>query len=155
MDNDGPELIGDFDGSDLAAKLNKLFDTMHPRGVPPVTNYAAAKGIEEKTGVSITAQYLGQLRAGKKRNPTIQHLRAIAAYFGVSARYLMEPGPSPDIESQLEVLRILRDAGVRNIAARAAGLSPGALVNVANVIDQYRTLEQLPPVEPDDKDDEQ
>ncbi|MGJ6127089.1 helix-turn-helix transcriptional regulator [Mycolicibacterium sp. Y3] len=153
MDNDRPETIGELDGSDLAAKLNQLFDTMHPRGVPPVTNYAAAKGIEEKTGVSITPQYLGQLRAGKKRNPGIQHLRAIAAYFGVSARYLLEPGPSPDIESQLEVLRILRDAGVRNVAARASGLSPGALANVANIIDQLRSIEQLPPVDPSDKDD--
>lgn len=148
MDSSEPETIGELDGSDLAAKLNKLFDTMHPRGTAPVSNYAAAKGIEDKTGVSITAQYLGQLRAGKKRNPTMQHLRAIADYFGISASYLLEPGPNEHIESQLEVLRVMRDAGVRDIASRAAGLSPEALLGVAAIIDRARALEQLPPVDP-------
>lgn len=142
-----PETIGELDGSDLAGKLNKLFDTMHPRGVAPVSNYAASRGIEQKTGVSITPQYLGQLRSGKKRNPTMQHLRAIADYFGIAARYLLEPGNTADIESQLDMLRVMRDAGVRDIAARAAGLSPQALNNVAAIIDRARALEQLPPVD--------
>lgn len=141
-------LGGEIDGSDLAAKINKLFDTMRAAGAPQLSNYAAAKGIEEKTGVSITPQYLSQIRSGKKTNISVVTLRAIADYFGIQASYLIESGTDERIESQLEMLRVMRDAGVRDIATRAAGLSPQALVNVAALIDRARALEQLPPVEP-------
>ncbi|MEE3755252.1 helix-turn-helix domain-containing protein [Mycobacterium intracellulare] len=145
---DGPEAISEVDGSDhLAAKLNTLFDMMHPRGGAPLSNYAAARGIEQKTGVSITPQYLGQLRAGKKRNPTMKHVKAIAEFFGVSARYLLEPGRNAEIESQLEMLRAMREAGVSGIAARAAGLSPETRRDIAAILDRARSLERLPPVD--------
>lgn len=144
---DGPETISEVDGSDLAAKLNTLFDTMHPRGAAPLSNYAAARGIKQKTGINITPQYLGQLRTGKKSNPTMKNLKAIAEYFGVSARYLLEPGPNAEIESQLEMLRAMREAGVSGIAARAAGLSPEARRDIAAILDRARALERLPPVD--------
>ncbi|MUM15513.1 helix-turn-helix transcriptional regulator [Mycobacterium sp. CBMA271] len=141
----------EIDGSDLAAKLNELFETMHAAGTPQLSNYAAAKGIEEKTRVSLSPQYLSQIRSGKKTNISVVNLRAIAEYFGVPAGYLIESGTDERIKSQLGMLRVLRDAGVRDIATRAAGLSPQALVNVAALIDRARALEQLPPVEPPDE----
>lgn len=143
-----------INGADLAAKLNRLFDTMHPAGVAPPSNYTAAKGIEERTGVKITPQYLSQIRQGKKTNISVIHLRAIADYFGVPANYLIDSSVDERIESQLEMLRVMRDSGVRDIAARAAGLSPKALTNLAALIDRARALEQLPPLEnPDDGED--
>ncbi|WP_457062700.1 helix-turn-helix domain-containing protein [Mycobacteroides abscessus] len=151
MDKHGsPVPAGEIDGSDLAAKVDDLFGTMHPAGAAPLSNYAVARGIEEKTGVSITAQYLSQIRSGKKTNISVVALRAIADYFGVPASYLIESGTDARIKAQLEQLRLLRDEGVRDIALRAAGLSPQALVNVAAIIDRARALEQLPPVEPSD-----
>ncbi|SLE83476.1 Helix-turn-helix protein [Mycobacteroides abscessus subsp. massiliense] len=136
------------DGSDLAAKVNELFATKHKRGEAPLSNYAAAKGIEEKTDVPITPQYLSQIRSGKKTNISVVHLRAIATFFGVPASYLIEPGDDERVRAQLEGLRALREAGVRDILTRVAGLSPQALVNMAAVADGLRALEQLPPVDP-------
>lgn len=139
---------GEIDGSDLAAKVNELFDTMHKKNRAQLSNYAAAKGIEELTKVSITPQYLSQIRAGEKTNISVVKLRAIAEYFGIPASYLIESGTDERIKSQLEMLRIFRDAGVVDIATRVAGLSPQALVNVAAIADGLRALEELPPVEP-------
>lgn len=136
------------DGSDLAAKLNNLFDLKRKKGMSQLSNYAAAKGIEELTGVSITAQYLSQIRLGKKTNISVVHLRAIATFFGVPASYLIESGDDERVRAQLESLRALREAGVRDILTRVAGLSPQALVNMAAVADGLRALEQLPPVDP-------
>ncbi|TDZ86130.1 Nucleoid-associated protein EspR [Mycobacteroides salmoniphilum] len=139
---------GEIDGSDLAAKVNELFDTMHKKSKAQLSNYAAAKGIEELTKVSITPQYLSQIRAGEKTNISVVKLRAIAEYFGIPASYLIESGTDERIKSQLEMLRVFRDAGVVDIATRVAGLSPQALVNVAAIADGLRALEELPPVEP-------
>jgi len=139
---------GEIDGSDLAAKIDELFATKHKKGKAQLSNYAAAKGIEEKTGVSITPQYLSQIRAGEKTNISVVKLRAIADYFGVPASYLIESGTDERIKSQLGMLRLFRDTGVVDIATRVAGLSPQALVNMAAIADGLRALEELPPVEP-------
>ncbi|AQA06984.1 XRE family transcriptional regulator (plasmid) [Mycobacterium sp. MS1601] len=133
--------------SELSIKLNKLFDIMHKASQPPLSNAAAAEAITEKTGVSISAAYLWQLRNGMKTNPTVTHLRAIAQFFGVAPSYLVDPGIDPDIDAQLNLLEAMRDAGVRDLAMRASGLTPQALNSLAAMVDHARQLEQLPPVQ--------
>ncbi|WP_244604036.1 helix-turn-helix domain-containing protein [Mycobacterium attenuatum] len=117
---------------------------------PPLSNAAAAEAITKKTGVSISSAYLWQLRSGIKRNPTVQHLRAIAEFFGVSASYLIDPGVDPLIDVQLDLLQALRDAGVRDLALRASGLTPAALNSIAAILDRVRELERLPKIAPKD-----
>ncbi|WP_244605070.1 helix-turn-helix domain-containing protein [Mycobacterium attenuatum] len=117
---------------------------------PPLSNAAAAEAITKKTGVSISSAYLWQLRSGIKRNPTVQHLRAIAEFFGVSASYLIDPGVDPLIDVQLDLLQALRDAGVRDLALRASGLTPEALNSIAAILDRVRELERLPKIAPKD-----
>lgn len=97
--------------TDLAVKLNKLFEVMHSPSEPALSNAAAAEAITEKTGVSISPAYLWQLRSGLKTNPTVAHLRAIAEFFGVSASYLIDAGVDEHLEAQLDLLQALRDAG--------------------------------------------
>lgn len=133
--------------SELSIKLNKLFDIMHKASQPPLSNAAAAEAITAKTGVSISAAYLWQLRNGMKTNPTVAHLRAIAQFFGVAPSYLIDPGIDPDIDAQLNLLEAMRDAGVRDLAMRASGLTPQALNSLAAMVDHARKLEQLPPVQ--------
>ena len=113
-----------------------------------MSNAAAAEAITERTGVSISPAYLWQLRNGVKDNPTITHLRAIAEYFGLPASYLIDGNPDPNIDAQLNLLQALRDNGVRDLALRAAGLTPQALDSLASMIDHVRQLEQLPPIKP-------
>ena len=114
----------------------------------PMSNAAAAAAIQEQTGVSISPAYLWQLRSGAKANPTVQHLRAIAEFFGVPASYLIDAQNDPDIDAQLELLQAMRDAGVRGLALRASGLTPQAITSLAAMIDHVRELENLPPLDP-------
>jgi len=136
--------------SDLAAKLNKLFEVMRKPEDPPLSNPAAAQAITEKTGVPISAAYLWQLRNGLKTNPTVQHLRAIASFFGVPSAYLIEPESSSTIDAQLRLLQVLRDNGVRDLALRASGLSPESISSLAAMIDEVRKLQDLPPITSDE-----
>ncbi|QIS10468.1 MULTISPECIES: helix-turn-helix domain-containing protein [Nocardia] len=121
---------------------------------PPLSNAAAAEAITRSTGTSISAAYMWQLRSGVKSNPTVQHLQAIAQFFGVPASYLIDNGADESIESQLRLLQAMKDTDVRNLALRASGLTPRTLANIAAIIDRAREIENLPPVEssvtPDD-----
>jgi transcriptional regulator with XRE-family HTH domain len=132
--------------STLADRLNRLFEVMRRPNEPPLSNAAAAEAITKQTGLSISPAYLWQLRNGIKDNPTIAHLRAIAEYFGLPPSYLIDGDPDPNIDAQLTLLQALRDNGVRDLAMRAAGLTPQALNSLSAMIDHVRQLEQLPPV---------
>ncbi|ORB73292.1 helix-turn-helix domain-containing protein [Mycobacterium scrofulaceum] len=139
---------GQVSTTDLAGKLNKLFEVMRSPSQPVLSNAAAAEAITEKTGVSISPAYLWQLRSGLKANPTVAHLRAIAEFFGVSASYLIDAEVDEHLEAQLELLQALRDAGVRDLAMRASGLTDAALANLVAMVDHVRELEKLPPLAP-------
>jgi transcriptional regulator with XRE-family HTH domain len=151
----GVHLGGDVEAEgaetgELAARLNKLFEIMRRPNTPPLSNAAAAAAITSQTGVSISPAYLWQLRNGVKDNPTIQHLRAVAEFFGVPASYLIDRDPAPQIDAQLNLLQALRDGGVRDLAMRANGLTPQALNSMALILDRVRELERLPPIAPPD-----
>lgn len=133
--------------TELGAKIDRLFEVMRKPNQPPLSNAAAVEAITAKTGVSISAAYLWQLRTGMKTNPTITHLRAIAEFFGVPASYLIDEGEDPRIEAQLQALRTFRDAGVRDLAARASGLTPSSLESIRRMVDQARLFERLPPID--------
>ena len=132
--------------SDLSEKLNRLFEVMRKPSEPTMSNPAAAAAITSQTGVSISATYLWQLRTGAKTNPTVQHLRAIAEFFGVSAYFLIEPGSHPQIDAQLNFIQALRDSGVSGLAMRAQGLTTDSINSLAAMADQIRQLEHLPPI---------
>lgn len=133
--------------SELSIKLNKLFQTMRKPSEPTLSNAAAAEAITRQTGVSISAPYLWQLRQGMKSNPTVAHLRAIAEFFGVTPSYLIDPGIDPKIDEQLNLLAALRDAGIRDLAMRANGLTREAIDSLRAMVDHARQLERLPPVD--------
>lgn len=136
------------DRGELATRLNKLFELMRKAGATPLSNAAAAAAIADRTGARISPAYLWQLRSGVKTNPTVAHLRAIADFFGVPPSYLVDRGNDPAIDAQLKLLQALRDNGVRDLAARASGLTPQALNSLATIVDHLRELERLPPISP-------
>jgi len=121
---------------DLAGRLNKLFDVMHPVGAPEVSNATVAAAVAEQSGVSVTPEDLGRLRAGSEKSPGTVVLRAIAEFFGVSAAYLTDVNLDPSIDAQLNLLRALRDQRVHGIrACRGNGpLSPEMLNSLADTI---------------------
>lgn len=148
--DDGLQVAEDMRRESLAAKLTKLYEVMSPAGEPP-SDATVADGIFEKTGVQMSAPYLCLLRTGKRTNPTVQNVQAIAEYFGVPASYLIDIGADAAIESELRLVKAMRDNGVRDIAARLSGLTPESIGNLAGIVDRLRELENLPPIGPPDE----
>ena len=117
----------------LAERLDNLFKTMRqgPRG--EYTTQEVCDGIRAQGGPTISAVYLWQLRKGHRNNPTLEHLGALAQFFGVSPSYFLDEDVS-DIDEQLALLGLVHDPQIREIALRAAQLSPAGRRNAAEMI---------------------
>lgn len=127
----------------LAQKLDHLFVTVHP-AKGEYTHQQVAEAIEAAGGPTISATYLWQLRNGKRDNPTMRHLEALSAFFGVPPTYFFDDAAAAAIDSELQLLASLRDASVRQLALRASGLSKDSLGALADMVDRVRKLEGLP-----------
>ena len=104
----------------LAAKLQHLFATVKPAGRGEYSNHEVATAIEAGGGPTISATYIWQLRKGLRSNPTLNHLEALAGFFGVPVAYFLDEEITDRIDEELEVIAALRDAGIRSVALRAA-----------------------------------
>lgn len=129
----------------LAAKVNRLFTTVTPRGGGEYTFEEVAEAIRAKGGPTISATYLWQLRKGLRDNPTKRHLEALAGFFGVPPAYFFDSAEAQRIDAELALLTALRDGPVRQIAMRANGLSTKSLEAIADMVDRVRELEGLNP----------
>jgi transcriptional regulator with XRE-family HTH domain len=133
----------------LADKLNHLFETVHGPGQKPYSNHQVADALNRKAategGPTIDQSYLARLRAGGRAKPSFEVVQALAAFFGVSVDYFSDDDAAvARIEAQLALVAALRDSGVRDLALRAAGLSPRGLDTVTAVLNQVRQYEGLP-----------
>ncbi|MDH6623222.1 transcriptional regulator with XRE-family HTH domain [Streptomyces sp. LBL] len=144
----------------LARRLNHLFDTVHPRGRGPFSNEEVARAIRDQGG-DISKQYIAYLRKGERGNPRVQHVEALAKFFGVPVAYLLDDDSGSQTEKRLEELAAWRDAGlseedlrsleragVTGVAMRAVGLSPKGLEFAKVLLDQLREMEGLEPKQP-------
>lgn len=132
----------------LADKLNHLFASVKPRTGHEFSNEHVARAIADQSGVTISQSYLWQLRKGKKDNPTLKHLQALADFFGVPAAYFFNDEVTDRIEEQLQVLAAaqatLNEEGsqARLMALRAGELSPERRQQVMELLDVVYRLEQ-------------
>jgi transcriptional regulator with XRE-family HTH domain len=127
----------------LADKLNHLFATVHPAERGPYSNEEVAAAIRDR-GPTISGTYIWLLRKGDRDNPTLKHLEALAAFFGVPAAYFFDDDAAARIDAELDLLATMRDLGVQRVAMRMAGLSSRSLESIAEVIERVRELEGLP-----------
>ena len=127
----------------LAAKIDHLFRTVRPRD-REFSYEEVATAVREAGGPTISGTYIAMLRKGVRDNPTLRHLEALARFFGVPAAYFHDDEVTRRIDSELELLAALRDAGVKSIALRAAGLSPEGLAAIRGMVDHVRRVEGLP-----------
>ncbi|MBU2664352.1 helix-turn-helix domain-containing protein [Actinoplanes bogorensis] len=114
----------------IAAKLDRLFRQHRPEP----SYMAVAEAVRAGQGVSISHTYIWQLRTGKRDNPTVTHLTALAAYFGVPVSYFLDDEQTRRIDDQFELLQSIRDAGVTEIALRAADVSPRGRDKISEMI---------------------
>jgi transcriptional regulator with XRE-family HTH domain len=126
----------------LAERLDRLFRSVHPAGRGEYSYEEVAAGIRDQ-GTMISHTYVWQLRKGARDNPTMRHLEGLAQFFGVPMSYFLDENTA-EIDAQLRLLSALRDFPVRNIALRAADLSPAGLAAIQAMIEHARSLEGLP-----------
>lgn len=141
----------------LAEKLDHLFLTVHPSGRGEYTLEEVGEAIGAEGEVTVSAAYLSQMRKGQRTNPSKNMLEALAKFFGVSPAYFFDDAAFERINAQLELATAMRDNNVRQIALRAADLSPESLRNLAALVEHWRQLEGTAgkgPAKPSDEERE-
>jgi ESX-1-secreted protein regulator len=128
----------------LGDKLDHLFRTVLRDDGREHSNEEVAAAVGRDQGLSISASYIWYLRTGQRDNPTFKHLNALARFFGVPPSYFFDEETRAEVEAELALLSAMRDAGVRDVALRAAGLSAESLEAIREVIVRVRQLEGLP-----------
>jgi transcriptional regulator with XRE-family HTH domain len=125
----------------LPARLDWLFRTIRAPDDREYSYREVAEGIQRVVGWTTSASYLQELRTGSRNNPSIKHLIALAAFFGVPVLYFFDEEREAQVVAQLEVASALRDPLVRQLAQSAAGVSPEALAGVTAILEHIRRLE--------------
>lgn len=128
----------------LADRLNALFDRVPDANGTLYNNVSAARELTD-AGAAVSPSYLGQLRAGKKDNPTAKLLNAIAKLFGVPVTYFLDGDGqhAEEIQKQIDLLILIRDARVQGLATRMAGMSDRSVASIEALISQLRHIEGL------------
>lgn len=143
--------MADEDGGGLphlADRLNELFARVPRPGTnQPYSNDRAAEELSS-VGVSVTGAYLGQLRSGKKSNPSARLVAGIAELFEVPITYFFDDDQAQRIDDQLNALVGIRSASVRGLVARSVGVSDAGIASLAAILEQLRLMEGL-----DDRDE--
>ncbi|MFL6120060.1 helix-turn-helix domain-containing protein [Actinophytocola sp.] len=127
----------------LAEKLDHLFRTVRKANQREYSNEEVSTAIARDQNVSLSASYLWYLRTGQRDNPTFKHLNALAKFFGVPPAYFFDDATTEQVEAELALLTAMRDAGVRDVALRASGLSARSLDTITDMISRVRELEGL------------
>ena len=138
--------MSDTDGgvAGLADRLNHLFSTIpRPNRQGLWTNEQASAALAA-AGNYMSDAYIGQLRNGKRNNPSARNLAAIAELFAVPVDYFFNSETAAKIDADLRLLAAVRDSGIKGLALRAQGLSPESIANLAGLIEQVRKIENLP-----------
>jgi transcriptional regulator with XRE-family HTH domain len=124
----------------ISERLSKLIATVHP----PHRGPYSAREISDRAqrlGFQLSESYVHQLRNGKRANPTIEPLVAIAAVFDVPVEYFFTDREGEELQADLALARAMNDAGIRDIALRAADLSPEARQAVVTMLQQFQNLD--------------
>jgi transcriptional regulator with XRE-family HTH domain len=129
----------------LAERIEQLFQAIHPGRRKPYSIREVADEINTAAGEQIISHsYLWALRKGRKTNPSMIQIAALAGFFKVSPLYFFD---SPEDQSLDPATRLaLSDSAVREITLRAHGLPEQTLRALTDMADSARTLAGLPPV---------
>jgi hypothetical protein len=91
--------------SGLAAKLSRLFDTVRGPGGRRYTSSEVVDAINAAGQAKMSPSYLSELLSGKKDNPSIWTVKALADFFGQPIDYFTEPAYEPRVAPGSQPMR--------------------------------------------------
>jgi ESX-1-secreted protein regulator len=122
----------------LADKVNWLIDRARPAGRGPLSNAEVAALMEKVTGETFSHTTIWKLRNGQGANPQMRLIEALAKTFGVPAAFFFDdydPRQAGLLAEQVELLALVRDAGVTSAQLRALlQLTPQARQAIADLV---------------------
>ncbi|OKJ79416.1 hypothetical protein AMK32_31325 [Streptomyces sp. CB01883] len=124
----------------LSARLNRLFETIHPKERGPYNSHEVAEAIAERGG-KITEEQVERLRNGTWDPTSYEQFGALASFFGVPLAYFADDAVATQVGIDLDLLDALKAQGTdpRQIALRAvADLDDEALEALVPVIQHLR-----------------
>jgi transcriptional regulator with XRE-family HTH domain len=129
-------------GRTLAQKLDDLVQTVHEPGRGPYSTREIAEAINRQQGAQVISHStVANLLSGKQTNPTKAVLELLAEYFRVPMAYFFDDTMAAKLKAELELVAALRDAGVRDVALRVAGLDDDARRAVITMIDALQQMQ--------------
>lgn len=125
----------------LAQKIEKLLNVLKARN-GATANFPEVRDAMAERGIPLTRTRWHRLRSGSDMNKwDPELLTALADYFDVDARYLLEREGkvSKQVEAEMNLLAALKMNKAREISARTVGdLTPEALNELAALIERLR-----------------
>lgn len=125
----------------FADRLSRLIATVHPPDRKPYSYREIAQGVEEQTGVSMSATHVQQLAVGARRDPKRSHIQALAQFFGVPVTYFFDDEVADQVDQQVSDVVAWRDTEARAMAQRAMQLSPRDRETVSALMDQLNSYD--------------
>jgi len=126
----------------FADRLSRLIATVHPPDRKPYSYREIAQGVEELTGVSMSATHIQQLAVGARRDPKRSHIQALAQFFGVPVTYFFDDEVAKQVDQQVTDVVAWRDTEARAMAQRAMQLSPRDRETVSALMDQLNSYDE-------------
>lgn len=124
----------------LARKLSLLLDLYESQGRGPLSYREISESMADR-GTPLSRSRWAYMRSGDSSMSMDQQLlQNLAEFFGVDRRYLLDDSAEvPElVEAQLHLLKSMREARVKNFAARQLQeLSPETLARLRDVIDKH------------------
>ncbi|GIE88493.1 hypothetical protein [Actinoplanes regularis] len=127
----------------FAAPLNVLYSKTGTSDIAVAEALRAA-------GIRVTAQYLGQIRSGKRQNVGSDVVRGLEAHFDLPPGYFYRSAGAPAIEPN-PIIKAVSNPDVAALLLRAGELSPRGLSYLRDLADQIRKWDlatELPPDSP-------
>ncbi|GAA1025622.1 helix-turn-helix domain-containing protein [Virgisporangium ochraceum] len=138
MTDDGPAVPP----TTLARRLTVLLDTVRPPGrdkrysdkevAAAINARAEARG----EGATVTNVYIWQLRTGRRDNPRLEVIQALAEVFDVQPAYFFDTAEAAEIERDLLALKGMRDLRVRAVVARLGEMSDAKLSAIRDIVER-------------------
>jgi transcriptional regulator with XRE-family HTH domain len=133
---------GSQPGRTLAQKLDNLVRTVHEPGRGPYSTREIADAINQRHGAQVISHStVANLLSGKQTTPTKAVLELLAEFFRVPISYFFDDAMAARLGAELELVAALRDAGVRDLALRVAGLDDDARRAVMAMIDALQKMQ--------------